>query len=101
MTAIPNILRLLPIFLVAACATQKAPVVEEPKKKPDTAKLESTPAPLAPGADDGLLRDPSDLLNKLPDKNEFQATNPKSPAGNSEGAPVIAHPPSENPAPGR
>lgn len=100
MTALQNILRLLPVFLLAACANQKTTVVEEPKKKPDTAKVEPVPVPLAPGADEEL-RDPSDLLNKLPEKNEFQATNPKAPAGKSEGAPVIAHPPSEQPAPGR
>ena len=100
MIAISNILKLSPIFFLAACAAPKAVVVEEAKKKPDTAKLEPVPVPLAPGADDEL-RDPSDLLEKLPDKNEFQATNPKAPAGNSEGAPVIAHPPSEKPVPER
>lgn len=100
MNALLNILRLLPILLVAACANQKTTVVEEPKKKPDTAKVEPVPVPLAPGADEEL-RDPSDLLDTLPEKKEFQATNPKAPAGKSEGAPVIAHPPSDPTAPGR
>lgn len=97
MTLAPNILRVLPCLLVAACAAPKATVVEEPRKKADVAKQDEAPAPPASNEAD-QLRMPTDILGKLPDRNEFQATNPKAASGKSEGAPVIAHPPSDPPA---
>jgi len=94
-----KIIRLSPALFVVACAAPKAIVVEETKKKQEETKQEVAPVmPALTEADQ--LRAP-DLLNKLPDKAEFQATNPKASAGRSDGAPVIAHPPSDQPPSGR
>lgn len=95
MSAFQNILRLLPVLLVAACAAPKATVVEEPRKTQEQARQETPPPPPIPSEAD-QLRTP-DVLGKLPDKNEFQATNPKATGMKSEGAPVIAHPPNQGP----
>jgi len=81
---------------VAACAAPKASVVEEPKKKkemPGTAL-----ASLPPKMDEAdQLRLPQDLLEKLPETSQFQATNPNLPKTGSNDGAVIAHPPSEAP----
>jgi len=90
-----KILRLLPFLTVVACAAPKATVVEEPKKKqvPGTAL-----ASLPPKMDEAdQLRLPKDLLEKLPETNQFQATNPNLPKTGSNDGAVIAHPPSEAP----
>lgn len=91
-------LRLTPFLILAACAAPKATVVDEPKKN-----KASTPVlvqePVMPKDDEAeQLRLPSDLLGKLPDSNQFQATNPNLPKANSnDGAAVIAKPPAEAP----
>jgi hypothetical protein len=94
-TACLKILRCSPILLVVACAAPKATVIEEPKKKQEMAKQDTLPSPPIPSEAE-QLRTP-DVLGKLPDKNEFQATNPKATGMKSEGAPVIARPPNEGP----
>lgn len=90
-------LRLIPFLILAACAAPKATVVEEPKKKESAPTV--TEAPVLPKTDEAdQLRLPGDILGKLPEANQFQATNPNlTRTGPGEGAPVIAKPPAESP----
>lgn len=91
------------MLLIAACAIPKAVpqaivVIEEPLKKTSTPKVAA--APVLPVSDEAdQLRLPGGMLEKLPDRAEFQPTNPSVVSGKTEGAPVIAHPPS-NQSPG-
>ncbi len=90
--------RLTPFLILAACAAPKATVVEEPKKnKVSPPALVQEPA--MPKDDEAeQLRLPSDMLGKLPDTNQFQATNPNLPTTKAnDGAAVIAKPPAETP----
>lgn len=97
MTDLLKIVRLTPVLLVVACAAPKPIVIEEPKKpKPEAPKVAS--APVLPVNDEAeQLRLPGGILEKLPDRNEFQPSNPSAPGGNRDGAPVIARPPSDPP----